>query len=202
MATFVPLPGGLKVTFNFTLQGVPVSVSIHVKAPGSVTQAIADQVADIARDWWELSGNALFSHDLQIKSIVATDVSQIPAYQSTLSVFTNPTGTILLESLPNGSAVVATTLTGFIGRSYRGRLFLPGFDVDAVTINELSVGAKANVEARLNGLRSNFAGAGIPWVVASYQENDVLRTVAVGTPVIGILARSYVKSQRRRNVKG
>jgi len=199
---FIPLPQGVKLCFHFTLQGVPVAFCVFVDAGGPITQNVVNDISDDGRDWWDADGYLAFSQDLTIVKVQATDMSQQPAFQATDINFTHTTGNIAVESLPNGSAIVATLLTGFIGRSYRGRVFLPGVDVDAVVQNTLTSGAKTNILGALNALKGDLAGRGYDLAVASYQNAGVMRTTGVLTPVAGFVVRDNVKSQRRRNLPG
>jgi len=198
---FIPLPGGIKVCINFTLQSVPCSICFHVRQVGTVGQADTDDVVSVVKQWWDTTGYNMFSQDLFIDTIQATAVDAVPAVQTTESTFTEPNGGQAVESMSGGVAVVITLLTGYIGRSYRGRVFLPGIDVNAVTLNAITAPAKANYEGGWLALISALATNGRPMHVASYQENLLPRTTAVSYPVTSIIVRDYVKSQRRRNIK-
>lgn len=202
MVDFIPLPGGVKLCFNFKLQDVPVTFCVHAWVNTPVTQGKTDAVAAVGKAWWETYGKDAFSQDLSITSIVATDVSQQPAYQSTEDSFTATTGTIAVEALPNGSAIVVTLKSAYIGRSYRGRVFLPGIDINAVTQNTLSSGAKSNIGSTIAELRNMLISSGFQMIIASYQNNLAHRSTAVGTVVTDIQVRENVKSQRRRNLPG
>lgn len=199
---FIPLPRGVKLCWHFTLDAIPVSFCIHIDVGTTVDQAKTDAVAAIGYQWWEDHGYLAFSNRLTIQEVVATDVSQQPAFQSTITTFTHGTGNIGQESLPNGSAIVVTLRSGFIGRSYRGRLFLPGIDHLAVVENTLTTAAQDNISDQFNALKDDIDAANMTWVVASYQNDLSSRTTAVGTPVTSILVRDNVKSQRRRNLLG
>lgn len=188
--------------FNFRLQNVPVTFCLHVFVQTPVTQGKVSAVTAVAGAWWEATGKGMFSQDLSIESIVVTDVSQQPAYQDTITTFTATAGTIAVEALPNGSAIVATARTAYIGRSYRGRIFLPGIDIDAVTQNTLSSGAKSNIADGLEDLRQAILNAGFALIVPSYQNELSSRETAVGTVVTHFDVRDNVKSQRRRNLPG
>lgn len=199
---FIPLPQGVKLCFHFTLDSIPVSFCVYVDTGGTVDQSVTDDVANVGLGWWEDHGYLAFSNRLLIQEIVATDVSQQPAYQSTVTSFTHTTGNVAQESMPNGTAIVVTLRTGYIGRSYRGRLFLPGIDHFAVVENTLTSAAQNNIQTVFEALQDHLSNASMTWVVASYQNNLSSRETAVGTPVTSILVRDNVKSQRRRNLLG
>jgi hypothetical protein len=195
---FVPLPNGIKVCFNFLLRSVPVSFCLHVTAPATVGQTDVDTVAAIALDWWEQVFRLLVSQDLCVDNIQATDVSQQPAVQSTLPSLTFPCGDAAFDATPNQVAVVVSLRTAFIGRSYRGRVYIPGLVGSSIVDNQISTGQQTGLQNAFAALDAAFDVAGYTWVVASYQENNVLRSTAVGTPVETLIVNRRVDTQRRR----
>ena len=195
---FVPLPDGIKLCFNFLLRSIPVSFCVHVQAPGTVGQADVDTVAAIGLDWWDTVFRLLVSNDLCVNNIQATDVSQQPAVQTTLPALTNPCGDAAFDAAPNNVATVVSLRTAFIGRSYRGRIYIPGLVASSIVDNQISTGQQTGLQNAFAALDAAFDLAGYTWVVASYQENNVLRSTAVGTPVQTLIVNRRVDTQRRR----
>lgn len=195
---FVPLPNGIKLCFNFLFRTVPVSFCVHVAAPATVGQTDVDTVAALGLAWWEDYFRLLVSNDLCVNHIQATDVSQQPAVQSTLPSLTYPCGDAAFDALPNQVAAVVSLRTAFIGRSYRGRLYIPGLVAGSIQDNQISTGQQTGLQDAFAALDAAFDVAGYTWVVASYQENNVLRSTAVGTPVETLIVNKRVDTQRRR----
>lgn len=195
---FIPLPRGIKITFGFDLRGVPVSITIHVRAPADVTYTDLANAAQIMKTWWDNTAYANFSNDLIPRVIEVTDVSQQPAEQFQETSFTQTTGGAATDALPSNVAVVISNRTAFIGRSYRGRTYLPGIPANAQTDNVLNGTAKTNIENMWGALLNAFGNAGMPVVIASYQNNLSSRETAVATLVTNAFVDTQVKTQRRR----
>jgi hypothetical protein len=64
--------------------------------------------------------------------------------------------------------------------------------------NQISTGQQTGLQNAFAALDAAFDVAGYTWVVASYQENNVLRSTAVGTPVETLIVNRRVDTQRRR----
>lgn len=195
---FVPLPGGIKVCFSFLLRSVPVSFCLHVRAPGAVGQTDVDTIAALMTNWWIDTFRLLFSSDLVLQAVIATDVSQQPAVQATAVPGTGAAGDAAFDALPNNVASVTSLRTGFIGRSYRGRVYIPGLVASSIVDNQISTGQQSGLFAAWQALNTLIVNAGYEWIVASYQLDNVKRTTAVGTPVETIIVNRRVDTQRRR----
>ena len=195
---FIPLPRGIKITIGFTLRGVPVSITFHVQAPDTVTTTHLANAAQIVKDWWDGTAYFQFSQDLVIQRIEATDVSTQPAQQHIITSFTHGTGNAAVDALPSNVAIVISNRTFFIGRSYRGRVYLPGIASNVVEDNVLTAGAKANLETMWGTLLTNLGNAALPMIIASYQNNLASRETAVATLVSNALVVDTVRTQRRR----
>lgn len=195
---FIPLPDGIRISFNFLLGGVPVSINITVLAPGAVDQQAVDNAAAIGKFWWDNNGYLIFSQDLGITEVVATDVSQQPAVQGRETTFTHQFGSQAVAAVANNVALVVSLRTGFIGRSYRGRIYLPGLAKDAVVGSLLTPQAQADITTHIGALATQLTNANFTWVVASYQFNGVPRLVAAGTPILTRIVSNRVDTQRRR----
>lgn len=108
-------------------------------------------------------------------------------------------GTATGLNFPPQSAILVSLRTGLIGRSYRGRAYLPPPALNqsegAGTITEASAEECGIAFTAL--LAALQADSGVP-VVASFIADGVERTTPVGTPITLVRVDERLRSQRRR----
>jgi len=108
-------------------------------------------------------------------------------------------GDVVEPSVPNNAAMVITRRTDLRGRSYRGRVYLPGMTrgslADSVIWGTTRMGQMA---AAYNAIWA--AGTVLGWThtVVSYQEDGVARAEGVATEVTAITVRQNVDDMSRR----
>lgn len=118
------------------------------------------------------------------------------------------TGQEAIASLPPSCAAVIKRRTGFLGRKYRGRIFLPGVPVDYVTDGEIT---DAGYIATLAALAAAII-APIAWTAGGSPTFVPELCVVVGdgsvgdpyayraTDIISAVLDKKIRSQRRREV--
>ena len=117
-------------------------------------------------------------------------------------------GSIALPALPPASAVVIRRRTAFLGRAYRGRIFLAGLAKDNAVAGQVS---GAPVIAALNTLATTFAtqviaaAAGspafVPEICAIIPNPAVPGTfVYRATDITSCVLDKVIRSQRRREI--
>lgn len=195
---FTPLPNGIRVVWVFELFGKPVTITVHVTSPTAVNDAILAQARDAARDVWENGIAQTVASALIIRAIEVTDVSVPDGRQLRLVTFLTPQGLRTVESMSANVAVGLTLRSNRIGRSQRGRLFIPGIGEPDVSGNAIAGDAVPRFATLASVLNSSFETAGLQLVVASYFTNNAPRTTAQATPITAVVVRPTVRTQRRR----
>lgn len=195
---FVPLPNGIKVTFVFQLYGKTVTVNVHVTNSQGVDATSLNAAINSAKAWWTNHLKPIASTHLSIVSIHAVDVSQEGGGKVDFDYAPPEQGAAQVESMSNNVALVMSLRTARIGRSYRGRIYIPGIPENAVTGNTLTTQAATDYAAAAAGLLTRFNTGVQQLVVASYQNQGVPRTVAVATPIQATIVGTRVDTQRRR----
>lgn len=79
-----------------------------------------------------------------------------PVYDTTITA----TGTVVTELLPPQIAMIASLRTGIAGRSYRGRLYLPGFTEATASGGGVDVVAKAAIQGYFDDLVAAIGSGG------------------------------------------
>lgn len=112
------------------------------------------------------------------------------------------TGGVASEAAPNNVAMCVTKVTGFSGRSFRGRNYIPGIPNAAVTLNTIDNTFIVNMLIIMHQLvGAGTFEAGWQLGVVSRQTAGALRPSGIISPVIQYAARSpYVRSMRSREV--
>jgi len=195
---FIPVPDGIRLVFRFILRGQPVTITIWVTTENEITEAFLGTLADACLAWWDAGGKDAFSNELYLSTVEATQQDVQNGFQVT-SVNDPPiAGGTAASALPNNVAVVTTFRTSLIGRSHRGRVFLPGIANNAVSGSNVIAGAVTNLDDAMTDLLATMVTAGCTPVVVSKFHDGAPRSTAVVTPIATIQVRSRVDTQRRR----
>lgn len=195
---FTPLPNGIKVTFVFSIGGKEVTISIYVTTPSGVDLTDLENAVAIGESWWNDQLRGLVATGVTLLAIRALDVSVENGQQVVNNNIETPAGLVAGDAMPNNVALVFSLRTGFVGRSFRGRFYIPGLAESAVSGNNIVSGTLTYAQQVGTALVTLFAAGGLTVVVASYVANGVQRTTAVATPVQTVLINTRVDTQRRR----
>lgn len=106
------------------------------------------------------------------------------------------------ESAPNNVAACMSFRTGFSGRSFRGRNYIPGIPNDQITLNTMLGPFQASLVVIYNFLigAGTFV-AGWQWGVVSRRTAGALRPAGVFSPITSVqFTVPYVRSMRSREV--
>jgi len=196
---FVPLPNGLKVAMEFSLDDQQMVNTYHVVAvdPDDLSNMIA--VATCFIDFW----TAIKPHFHTLTSllrVVVTDVSVSGGRQYIATAGLPAAGTSSSTTLlPNNVAFVATERTGFTGRSKRGRIFFGGFGVGELSApNTLSTTVADDITDALLDLLACLAADTNQLVVASYRQGGAPLSTAIAYGINSFDMNTTPDSQRRR----
>lgn len=195
---FIPTPGCQQVALHFTQDGQHVANVFNVNYPG-VSTTIQEDIADAFDTWWSTNYNTLVSSAVTLNEIVVTDMSTSTGPQFTKTDITSPSGQLNGTAMPNNSALAATFLTGLRGRSYRGRMYIPGI-ASNILVSENTVKAISitDIITMLQALVTLLTAIDVVLSVLSKFHALAPRTEGVLTPVDGFRVDNTLDSQRRR----
>jgi len=154
----------------------------------------------------ELAGWAMVSLAPQLNEAwtfqrcVGVDLSAVNGAVAVAGIATP--GGVAGEAAPNNVAACVSLRTGFSGRSYRGRHFLPAIPNAAITLNTLDSTFMTNIQT----IYADVIGPGsfLPgweFVVISRQTGGVLRPTGTYSPVVSAgFTTPYVRSMRSREI--
>ena len=196
--TFIPLPGGIKVSMEFQLNNEPVVNVYHVAYANPIVSANLAFLTDLFRDWWTNEMRQNFTTTIALERVVALDVSEEDGLVDVLDLTTPVAGTIASTAAPNNVAIVASKLTGFSGRSFRGRTYFGGIQQTEVVDNFISNTLAAAILVDLASLSTQLQTNDYDLIVASYRANNEWRTTAVGTGITAFAMDTRVDTMRKR----
>lgn len=183
----------------YTMDGVPIQNTLHFQRVGA-TPADAQELANDLVAGWEANVMPFLSVKLKLNSVIVVDQQ---AEGSTVA-FSPPAGTGVGgeggESLPNETAFCISFHTARRGRSYRGRIYIPGIS-EASRDGTNRVQALFATNMRIGIQNTLFGSIGTTWIpcVLSRYFAGALRPLGVLTPITEIGFTDLVlDSQRRR----
>lgn len=190
----VVITGTLQIRVVWTLGGADYGQNVlHANIGGtpSVDQSMASTIAGFAGAAHTGSGLAA----LQPSSVVLdrVDIRDLrTANQPLLSASVASAGTATGQLLPRGTAQVVTLRTALAGRSFRGRVYVPGFAEEAADVDgRATQAARDAAVAFVEGFGDSMAANGWPLGVASVK-------LAAINNIVGMVSRDSVWDRQWR----
>lgn len=191
------VPWTAKVDMEFTIGGQEITTGYHIRDFTGWDEAKLQTATLGARALW-IALSPYFPTNVVLTKVTATDLSTMPQTQYVNNdppiTGDDPVGVASLNVSP-----VLTLRTANIGKSYRGRMYLPPCaenDVDAAYLTEsFRNGVVGAMQTHIDGL----ASAGTPLVVVSRYQFKVELPIPITTPITTCdFASNKVGTQRRR----
>lgn len=197
---FVPATNVVSAQMVYTQQGQFVENVYHVQFPAAPTPSTMNTVAAAFVSWFNVTQKTTVNVNVNLVKVLMTDLSSVNAggveYTTGLPIAGASAGT---ES-PMNVTVAIKFLTGFRGRSYRGRIYHVGLVEGSYSGSTLGAGSLTTLKTTYDTLRTNIAGlaGGYGLVVLSRRENKNWRINAVATLITAVDVDATLDSQRRR----
>lgn len=198
---FIPVPNTVSVELLFTQYDVQTECGLFLEfsAPQSLGELI-DLGTRVNTAWEDyLAAVTPGSTDYRGCALRALDTATSPVYEALLGA---PVSGMLTAALPNLNTLSLKFSTGLAGRSYRGRVFLPGIPNSNPSIwlgNNVTVAAGAAWVGAWESFLNDCEGIDATHVVVSYVTAGVPRATGVTTAVVGIgFADLMIDTQRKR----
>jgi len=210
---FIPTPEGIKVAVNYLLFGVPCANILTFNNNAPINILDVENYAVGVLSLWENSVMPLLSVDLSLIDCTATGMNSQSAYQFVAEPSGSVVGGVSGASSPGNVALCVTLRTGLIGRSQKGRIFLPGIPESSTTGNQFN-------GTPLNALTAVFQGfvdngeLDIPaltsWSVTSFYTNgvaqgtqqDLSATYNTFTEDFNVSAKDYIEVRAKSAGEG
>jgi hypothetical protein len=199
---FIPLTGGYRWSAVYDFAGEACQNSLWFLGPlGSVESVAALNGAML--DNWAAHVMPLLNPLVRLDSTVAvswdTDVSPFDVLVPPDPVVGGQIG----PCEANNVAFCLSLRTSLRGRSFRGRIYLPGISTNILAdTNHVSVEFAGTAQEQVYEAFVSLAPEGFTPVVASFHFGGAPRAAGVGTPVINVIATDTVLDSMRRRLPG
>jgi len=196
---FVTFPSGtMEVFLQFLINGIPGEIGIGVlKTSGAATATDGSTICTAVAAWWNATAKPGFVASTVLNNVKAIDLTSSIGWQYTLSV--GVAGTNAGIANPNQVSMVVKLLTGLRGRSYHGRVYLPGLPTTALfSTIQWTTAAQTTYPGYLATLDTTLAASSYAVSVLSRVYNGAPRGTGVVTRVTAYDANPRIATQRRR----
>lgn len=209
---FIPAPNTALIEMVYTYASQIIENTFHVQKNSPFTSGDLQFLTTVF-DAWDSTGTTSWHNQRSSVNVLqqikarALDTASSPVW---INVLTTPrpglrtTGT----AMPPNVTFALTWQTGHAGRSYRGRLFVPGIltgDIQA-SPNQglLNSGFAGQLVITLNSLLTqiNAIASDYHLVVTSYYNNHAWRTTAVNTIITNAAFADLSLDNMRRRLPG
>jgi len=196
-------------------QAVPNTVAVHLRAQlfgqlienilyfdkgSSLAPGDVANITDIVDVWWNTSVMPLLSNAYTYRETFGEDLTVAggevyTALTNSGEVGGDSTG----EPLPGNVALAVSLRSGLAGRSFRGRNYISGLNVNNTDGNQFETGFLTDMQDAYNELLVQVASSDFTWVIVSRITAGVLRATGLTTPVlVAVITDIFVDSMRKR----
>jgi len=205
---FIPADNTARVAMHFSRDSQQVENVFYVKNDAGWTDTSLFDLCDTVVTWWNTSMKANVASNLTLNEVTAKDLTSSAGIEVVYTTGLPISGTNVGVALPNNVTIAIKLLTGFGGRSYRGRQYINGLLQGHLGAdqNTLSTSSITMFAGAYNDLISQLNTAYTPgMVVASFYSGvdsagkPIPRATALTTPILNAgFADNILDSQRRR----
>lgn len=198
--TFVPTLDGVRICMRFSQEGQQVCNVYHVIDEDAATPARLMAIAEVFKDWWDTNVRPATSNTVSLQAVEAKDISAEfgVAVENTTGL---PLAGAVVGQLPNSVTLAVKHITGFMGRSFRGRTYHIGLapaSLEPTDANFVTPAVQAQISGFYNTLRTELFTFGVNLAVLSLVEGGNPRLAGLLTPIISSAANRAIDNQRRR----
>jgi hypothetical protein len=195
---FVPVVNAARVEMVFDQEGQICENVFHVRGSSPFDYTSLALLAATFKDWHDINLKTIQVTTCALFKILATalDAEDAPSLEYTTGLPVIGTGGS--DPLPMNVTVAVKWLTGFRGRSFRGRSYHVGMSRSDTLFSLMNAASIAPFEAAYNALIALITVPGQDLVVVSYVHNKLPRVEPLCTPIVGAFVEITLDSQRRR----
>lgn len=199
---FVPAPNTVMVELRFVWNQQKVENTLYFYDVAGWTLASMTSLATEVFNWWAANIRPSLSVQITLNEVYVTDLASNVSPTFSLVPASGNVGGSANPSVPNNVAMCISLRTGARGRTARGRNYIPGIQLAALTANIWAPATITTMENAYNALASGaFPTQGQLAVVSRY-ENNLPRATAVVRPVISAVVVDNIADSQRRRLPG
>lgn len=200
---FIPVPDVVSVGVVYNLRGEFCQNTAYFSGVSLDTASLSALAASFDSHW-NTGVLDLLSEDLSVSEYVVADQSDISGPVFTRVPPTLEVGGVASPALSNNVAFCVSLRTANRGRSFRGRLYLPGISSASMDDpNHLVPAIATNIaNAVFTALDQVTVDTGAIPVVVSRFTAGAPRTTGIATPIVTVIAVDNVVDSQRRRLPG
>lgn len=199
---FIPAASTVRIQLIYTLNSQRMENVFHVISGGGLLVADLDRIEAVFAAWWTATGRAQVPNNVSLVLIVADALNVESGLHKEYSSGWTVAGSLGSSALAGQNTMAVKLATSFSGRSFRGRIYWPGFTNADIVAGLVTTARRDAVVTAVNTLRTNLTTGGDTLAVVSYCHGGVWRTVATVTAITGVSAKTTLAQQKRRRVAG
>lgn len=196
---FVPVPNVAEIAFIYSYAAVPCQNSLYARKAG-MTLTDLNNLASAMAVSWATNVMPLLNEDVSFPFVICRDLTTATS-GIVLQALTPPaTGGAGDGVGDNAEAFAVKLSTASRGRSFRGRIFIPGIPSTAKEDrNHVSADWAGLITAAVAQVVDDMGGQGFEGVVVSRFTAGEPRTTGLGTTITGVsFTDTRVDHQRKR----
>ena len=197
---FVPVPNVVQTNVRYTYFGEQCENTLYWETGTATTPAIVGGIAAVLLNQWGTVVMPLLSQDLTLREVYAFGLDSASAPSATATPGGGPiAGGVANPGLPGNVALCVSFRTALRGRSFRGRIYLPGITEGMVVGNLIAEATATRIVNAVNTVALEVEDSWAPHCVVSRYENNAPRTTGISTLVTSYgVSDLSVDSMRRR----
>lgn len=198
---FIPVPNTVSVEMIYGCYAQVMENCYHVKSNVPFDAGTIATLRGVFNTWDSGSVANLRPNNVYLNRIRTKALDTSSSYLEDYFLPAPRAGGAAGAAAPLGSTIAIKLGTGLAGRSYRGRIYVPGLPLNIISGNQVGSGYHTNWANGIQALITQITAANANWklAVVSYMADGVWRTTGVATVVTYAVATdANIDSQRRR----
>jgi hypothetical protein len=203
---FVPVPNTALVEMRMLLDAQQVENTLYFDFGATPVIGDLTSIANAMITWWESAYSTAITTSVELREVVATDLSSATGPQVSISPAVPAFGDLNDAPLPNNVTLTVSFRTANRGRSFRGRNYVVGLGETQVAGNTVAPSVITAFDGIYSQLLASPVAAIATWVVVSrfsgvdpVTGEPIPRVTGIATPIISVtVVDNVVDSQRRR----
>lgn len=203
---FIPVPGTVEIVPNFFTPSTGSNQKnvIHVRMNVlPIVLAVLEVIAEAYIDWYNNHYKVVVSSQVLLTSIYLRDLTTENGAVLEYAVTPAIAGSQATPVMPANVTYATKFLTGFAGRSYRGRTYAVGLAEGQVAGDSVTSGtATAILNAWNEWVNIDVPAIDGVAVVVSKYANGAPRTTGLATPIVTVAQTDLRVDTQRRRLQG
>ena len=196
---FIPIEDVVQVMLNFTTNLSTVAQNrFYVLPADAIDDALLEAACALFANWWEDNYSVGAASTWNLASVVARDMTIESGREVVYTTDLPVPGQGLTGQDAFSVSGTVTWLTGYVGRSFRGRTYLVGVSANNVVGNHLHPDFVAGMQTQFDALIENCNDGEMPLQVVSLYHDGAPRAAGLIRPVTSCRMNSKIATQRRR----